>query len=79
MQKLKQRSKKSSLQLDPVTAAAIDKTVEAAISSKLVNLDHHIRQTIKSCLSKQEGTNGNGSSSHDEEPLRKQYNPEAGP
>lgn len=49
MHKLK-RSKKHILELDPVIAAAIDKTVEAAISSKLEYIDSHITQTIKNCL-----------------------------
>ena len=49
MQKLKQ-NKKSLVQLNSVLTAAIDKTVEAAISSRLENIDKHITQTITACL-----------------------------
>jgi len=43
--------KKHIFELDPGTAAAIDKTVEAAISSRMEDIDSHIAQTIKNCLS----------------------------
>lgn len=49
MHKLKQ-SKKRPYALDPVIAAAIDKTVEAAVLSKLESIDRHIAQTIRNCF-----------------------------
>ncbi len=76
MQKLK-RGKKPQIQLDPATKDAIDKTVEAAISSKMIKMDHHIRQTIKSCLTQQIG--GSTNSTGVERQEHKLYNPEAGP
>jgi hypothetical protein len=49
MHKLKNNNKHCP-ELDPDLVAAIDRAVEAAISSKLAFLDSHITQTIKNCI-----------------------------
>lgn len=43
-------SKPHNFELDPKVVAAIDRTVEAALLSRLENLDQHITQTIRACI-----------------------------
>ena len=72
MHKLKQ-TKKHILELDPKITAAIDKTVEAAISCKLEGIDSHITEVIKTCMDQKSTFHG------DRKIEKKIYCADAGP